>query len=306
MRLGMGYVILCATLGFTSTVMGQKQTDLPFQLIDGWAVVVKGAIGGEPSRTILIDTGAVPSAISKETAKKLGLLGSAEQVSVMNRAIGVERVHVPNVQVGPLAANSFDMVAADFGTIEQALHTRLDAVIGLDLLGRQNFTIDYRGKKILFGIGVQAVDSVTFQLRHAAGGTYVLVPMESGGEKFQMLLDTGTKDITLFRPRLKGSLQQIRLRNEDVTINAGGSGKISEIVIPSLRLGSLARSQQAAYVLTTSETDLRDFDGMLGPIAIGAVAVEFDFDRKTITLLTRLAQMPAPYTCASPELRSLK
>ena len=287
MRLGMGCVILCATLGFTSTAMGQKQTDLPFRLIDGWAVVVKGTIGGEPSRTILIDTGAVPSAISKEMAKKLGLLGSAEQVSVMNRVIGVERVRVPNVQVGPVAANSFDMVAADFGTIEQALHTRLDAVIGLDLLGRQNFTIDYRGKKILFGIGVQAVDSVTFQLRHAAGGTYVLVPMESGGEKFQMLLDTGTKDITLFRPRLKGSLQQIRLRSEDVTINAGGSGKSSEIVIPSLRLGSLARSQQAAYVLTTSETELRDFDGMLGPIAIGAVAVEFDFDRKIITLLTR-------------------
>ena len=134
MRLGMGCVILCATLGFTSTAMGQKQTDLPFRLIDGWAVVVKGTIGGEPSRTILIDTGAVPSAISKEMAKKLGLLGSAEQVSVMNRAIGVERVRVPNVQVGPVAANSLDMVAADFGTIEQALHTRLDAVIGLDLL----------------------------------------------------------------------------------------------------------------------------------------------------------------------------
>ena len=144
---------------------GEKKTHLPFRLIDGWAVVVKGTIGGEPSRTILIDTGAVPSAISKEMAEKLGLLGSAEQVSVKNPAIGVERVRVPNVQVGPVAANSLDMVAADFGTIEQALHTRLDAVIGLDLLGRKNFTIDYRGKKILFGIGVQAADSVTFEMR---------------------------------------------------------------------------------------------------------------------------------------------
>jgi len=286
-RLGTGCMILCAALGFTSTVMGQNQIDLPFRLIGEWAVVVKGTIGGEPGRTILIDTGAVPSAISKEMAKKLGLLGSPEQVSVMNRAIEVERVRVPNVQVGPVAANSLDMVAADLGTIEQALHTRLDAVIGLDLLGRQNFTIDYRSKKILFGIGVQAVDSVTFQLRYAAGGTYVVVPMEAGGEKFQMLLDTGTKDITLFRPRLKGSLQQIRLHSEDVTINAGGSGQSSEIGIPLLRLGSLARSQQAAHVLATSETDLRDFDGMLGPVAIGAIAVGFDFDRRIITLRTR-------------------
>ena len=267
--------------------MGQKQTDLPFRLIDGWAVVVKGTIGGEPGRTILIDTGAVPSAISKEMAKKLGLLGSAEQVSVMNRAIGVERVRVPKVQVGPVAADGFEMVAADLGAIEQALHTRFDAVIGLDLLGRENFAIDYKNKKLVFGMAVQSADSVTFELKHAAGGTYIVVPMESGGEKFQMLLDTGTKDITLFRPRLKGSLQQIRIRSEDVTVNAGGSSQINKVVIPSLQLGSISRRKQDAYVWTTPEAELRDFDGMLGPTALGAIAVEFDFNRNIITLLTR-------------------
>jgi hypothetical protein len=178
------------------------------------------------------------------------------------------------------------MVAADLGTIEQALHTHLDAVIGLDFIGKQNFAIDYRGKKLLFGIGVQAADPVIFQLRHAAGGTYVLVTMESGGEKFQMLLDTGTKDITLFQPRLKGTLQQIRVRSEDVTVNARGSSQINRVIIPSLRLGSISRRQQKAYLWTTPEADLRDFDGMIGPAALGATAVEFDFDRNIITLLT--------------------
>jgi predicted aspartyl protease len=286
-RLGMGCVVLCATLGFTSTAVGQKQTEVPFRLVDGWAVVVRGTLGGEPNRTILIDTGAVPSAISKDIAKKLGLLGSMEKVSVMNRAIDVERVRVPNVQVGPVAAEALEMVAADLGAIERALQTHLDAVIGLDLLGKQNFAIDYRGKKLLFGIGVRDADSVTFQLKHAAGGTYVLVPMESGGEKFRMLFDTGTKDITLFRPRLKGSLQQIRLRSEDATINAGGSSQINKVVIPSLQLGSISRREQDAYVWTTPEAELRDFDGMLGPAALGAIAVEFDFDRNIITMLTR-------------------
>ena len=287
MRLGMSCVVLFATLGFTSTAMGQKQTDLPFRLVDGWAVVVKGTIGSEPSRTILIDTGAVPSAISKEMAKKMGLLGTAEQISVMNRPIDVERVRVPKIQVGPVAADAFEMVAADLRAIEQALHTRLDAVIGLDLLAKENFTIDYQNKKLSFGIGVQSADSVTFQLKHAAGGTYVLVPMESGGEKFQMLLDTGTKDITLFRPRLKGSLQQIPLASEDVTVNAGGSSRINKVVIPLLQFGAISRRKQDAYVWTTPEAELRDFDGMLGPTALGAIAVEFDFDRNIIALLTR-------------------
>lgn len=287
MRLGMGCLVLCATLGFTSSAVGQKQTEVPFRLIDGWAVVVKGTIGGEPSRTILIDTGAVPSAISKEMAKKLGLVGTAERVSVMNRAIDVERVRVPKVQVGPVAPDALEMVAADLGAIEQALHTRLDAVVGLDLLSSENFAIDYKSKKLLFGMAVQAADSVTFQLKHAAGGTYVLVPMESGGEKFQMLLDTGTKDITLFRPRLKGSLQEIRLSSEDVTVNAGGSSQINKVVIPSVRLGSISRKQQDAYVWTTPEAELRDFDGMLGPTVFGAIAVEFDFERNIMILRTR-------------------
>jgi predicted aspartyl protease len=283
----MGCVVLCATLGFTSPAVGQKQTEIPFRLVDGWAVVVRGTVGGEPNRTILIDTGAVPSAISKEMAKKLGLLGSVEKISVMNRAIDVERVRVPNVQLGPVAAEALEMVAADLGAIEQALQTHLDAVIGLDLLGKQNFAIDYRGKKLLFGIGIHDANSVTFQLKHAAGGTYVLIPMESGGEKFQMLLDTGTKDITLFRSRLKGSLQQIRLRSEDVTVNAGGSSQINKVVIPSLQVGSISRRKQDAYVWTTPEAELREFDGMLGPAALGAIALEFDFDRSIITMLTR-------------------
>jgi predicted aspartyl protease len=246
-RLVMACVVICSTLVPASAV-GQKPTEVPFRLIDGWAVVVQGTLGDVPNRTILIDTGAVPSAISQKAAKSLGLLGSAEQVSVMNRSIQVERVRVPNVQVGPVAAQAVDMVATDLGTIEQALHTHLDAVIGLDFLSRQSFTIDYRGKKLLFGVGFHSGDPVTFQTKHAAGGTYVLIPMESGDEKFQMLLDTGTKDITLFQVRLKGSLRQARISSEDLTVNAGGSSQINRVVIPSLRLGSIFRRKQDAYV----------------------------------------------------------
>jgi predicted aspartyl protease len=279
-------LIFCLTL-VPAQAAGQKQSEVPFRLIDGWAVVVQGTLGGVPNRTMLIDTGAVPSAISRKAANTLGLLGTAEQVSVMNRAIQVERVRVPNVQVGPVAANAVDMVATDLGAIEQALHTHLDAVIGLDLLGGQNFTIDYRSKKLLYGVGVHTGDSVTFQIKHSAGGTYLLIPMESGNEKFQMLLDTGTKDITLFQVRLKGSLRQARVSSEDLNVNAGGSSQTNRVVLPSLRMGSITRKKQDAYLWITPEAELRDFDGMVGPAALGAIAVEFDFDRNSMALVTR-------------------
>ena len=279
-------MILCLTL-VPARAAGQKQPEVPFRLIDGWAVVVQGTLGGMPNRTMLVDTGAVPSAISRKAAKALGLLGSAEQVSVMNRAIAVERVRVTNVQVGPVGVAAIDMVATDLGTIEQALHTHLDAVIGLDLLGGQDFTIDYRSKKLLFGVGVHAGNSVAFEIKHAAGGTYAVVPMESGNEKFQMLVDTGTKDITLFQARLKGSLRQARVSSEDLNINAGGSSQTNRVVFASLQVGSISRKKQDAYVWMTPQAELRDFDGMVGPAALGAIAVEFDFERNIITLRTR-------------------
>lgn len=41
---------------------------------------------------------------------------------------------VPGVQLGAVAVEALDMVAMDLGRIEQALDTRIDAVIGLDAL----------------------------------------------------------------------------------------------------------------------------------------------------------------------------
>ena len=58
------------------------------------------------------------------------------------------------------------MVAMDLGGIEQALGTSVDAVIGLDLLGRQNFTIDYRRRKIVFHTSSRPAGAIAFEMKH--------------------------------------------------------------------------------------------------------------------------------------------
>jgi predicted aspartyl protease len=286
-RTGACLIFCLALVAMPVKAADQKQSEVSFRLIDGWAVVVQGTLGGAPNHTILIDTGAVPSAISRKAAVGLGLQGAAENVSVLNRAIEVERVRVPSVQIGAVSVAAIEMVATDLGPIEQALHTHLDAVIGLDVLGRQNFTIDYRNRKLLFRAGIHTGHSIPFEVKHAAGGTYLLIPMESGSEKFQMLLDTGTRDITLFRARLKGGLRQVRIDNQDLNFNAGGVSETSRVVIPFLRVGSISRRKQDVYVWETRDGELRDFDGMVGPTALGADAVEFDFDSSTVILRNR-------------------
>lgn len=283
----MKLALVVLTLCLAADSAAQETAEVPFRLIDGWAIVVEGALGGLPRQKMLIDTGAVPSAINIRLVKQLGLSGSSSELSLMNRSARVERMRVPGVRLGPVALEALDMVAIDLGRIEQALGTRIDAIIGLDLLSRQNFSIDYRHKKLDFAYRPTGAGVIPFEIRQEAGGTYILIALESGSERLQILLDTGTRDLMLFARRLRGSLQQLRPRAQDFNLNAAGEDRLTEVEMPSVSLGPLSRRKQKAYVWATPEDQLRGFDGLLGPTAFGAVVVGFDFDRHVISLETR-------------------
>jgi predicted aspartyl protease len=283
----MKFEVVVMVLFLTLVSEAQERVEVSFQLIDGWAMVLDGTLGGLHHQKMLIDTGAVPSAISIRVAKRLRLLGSVQELSLMNRSIEVERVRVPEVQLGVIAVEALDMVAMDLGRIEQALATRIDAVVGLDLLARRNFSLDYRRKKLVFDTDTDAAGAIAFQMKHEAGGIYILIPLESGGEELQMLLDTGTKDLMLFQRRLGGSMKHLHIHVQDFNLNAGGNDSVAEVEMQSVNVGPMSRHKQKAYVWTTPGRNLRNFDGLLGPTALGATAVAFDFDRHVVSFETR-------------------
>ena len=282
MKFGSALVVLCWLI----VSQAQERVEFPFQLIDGWAVVVDGNLGSLRHQKLLIDTGAVPSAISTRAAKRLGLWGSVQELSVMNRAIEVERVRVPGVQLGEVGVESLDMVAMDLGRIEQALDTSIDAVIGLDLLARRNFRLDYRRKKLVFVTDTNTAGEIPFEMKSEAGGTYILILLESAGETLRVLLDTGTKDLMLLEPRLGSGLKQLHTLARDSNLNAGGKDTVAEVEMQSVNVGPVSRHKQKAYIWSTPERNLRNFDGLLGPIAVGATAVTLDFDRHVVAFET--------------------
>ena len=283
----MKFEVVVMVLFLSLVSEAQERVEVSFQLIDGWAMVLDGTLGGLHHQKMLIDTGAVPSAINIRVVKRLGLLGSVQELSLMNRSIKVERVCVPGVQLGEVAVEALDMVAMDLGRIEQALATRIDAVVGLDLLARRNFSLDYRRKKLVFDTDTDAAGAIVFQMKNEAGGTYILIPLESGGEKLQMLLDTGTKDLMLFQRRLRGSLKQLHIHARDFNLNAGGKDTLAEVELQSVNVGPISRHKQKAYIWTTPGDNLRNFDGLLGPTALGATGVAFDFERHRVSFEIR-------------------
>lgn len=279
----MNLCIAVMSLWLAVGAVAQVQEEIPFQLIDGWAVVLEGTLAGVPHRKLMLDTGAVPSAINAEFARRLGLSGTPSELSLMNRSIAVERVRVPEVRLGSVSVKALDMVAVDLRIIEQALGTRVDAIVGFDSLAQQNFSLDYRHKKLTFGKGVALSEAITFETEHEASGTYVVVPMECDGEQVRVLLDTGTRDLMLFKGRLRGNLQHLPSRAQRLNVNTGGQDLLTEVEIPSVRAGTVFRKRQKAYVWALAENQSRGFDGLLGPAAFGATAVGFDFDRHLIS-----------------------
>jgi len=276
-------------LSLAPVLAAQETPVVPFHLIDGWGIVLEGTLGGIPNCKIMIDTGAVPSVIDNKFSKRLGLGGSFEKLSAVNRSVDAQRLRVPDVRIGPVSVKALDMLAVDLSRIEQKLDTRIDAIIGLDFLASRNFRLDYRHKELQFNrkSDVDAASAIPFEILHEAGGTYIIIPLKSGSQSLQVLLDTGTKDLTLFDRRLGGIRQRLRVLGKDFNITAGGRDPLVLVEMDSVSVSPVFRGKLKAFVLTTSEDDMRGFDGILGPAALGASAVTFDLDRHIVSFETR-------------------
>jgi predicted aspartyl protease len=274
-----GLLIWAVLLTLNLEAEGHRQLD--FRLVDGWAIVVEGRLGTSSGQKMLVDTGAVPSVIDNRLAKKMGLSGHPVAFSILNQTIGAESVRVP-VQVGPVLIEALDMVTVDLTQISRALGIRIDAIVGLDLLGRQNFSIDYRHQRLEFGGSITEAETLPFEMGQEADGTYIVIAVETDGEKMRMLFDTGTKDLMLFQSHLRGGLRKLRPRGAELNVNAGGEDRIFEVELVSLSIGAVTLKRQKAYIWAASGGRDKAFDGLLGAVALKPARVQFDFERRII------------------------
>ncbi len=257
----------------------ESPAELPFKLYRGYVIVVKGSIGGQDKLNFLIDTGAVPSVVDQRTARKLKLSATAESLSVFSQNLQAQRVVLPDLRIGPVRAESLPVLVRDLAFIEEGMGLRVDAMIGLDVLGRSNFSIDYESKKMVFGATEPSESAVAFVPRPG----YVVVQLDVQGHPLWLLVDTGAKDLILFESRVQGRLGSARTAGAKTSSNMGGESQLREVQLPAARLGANDLGKQKAYLLATSAQALPDFDGLLGVAALGLKRLDFDFARQTIS-----------------------
>jgi predicted aspartyl protease len=241
-------------------------------------IVVQGSVGSLSKRNFVIDTGAYPSIIDRDLAKKLHVSGHAEELDAVDRTLTRPAVVVPWVDVGPIHVTAVRTLVDDLSAASERFGVRIDALIGLDVLSHSSFRIDYGTKQIFFG----AVDPLPSSVPFEMADSMICVDLRAGGRPLRLLVDTGAEKVLLLGPRVSW-LSAASRRTHEFT-NLGGNFKLREISLEGLRLGDTSVAGQPIFVSDAPNMPAYRFDGFLSTAQFRQIA--FDFERQRFSWMT--------------------
>jgi len=274
-------ICVLATAGsfsYARQATGSQPTgEIPFELRHYCLVVARGSLNGVKGRNLLIDTGSNPTVLDANMARTLGISGGEADLLTLQGHIPANKASLSSLTIGPITTKSVPVLIADLAHYLKDVGIRIDAVVGLDVLKSADFVIDYRSQRIVFGPAPRYRDSVPFE----SDPPIIHVTMQIDGKPKRILVDTGAEGLFIFRAQ--NTTEQIAAE-----VQAQNSSHISlglnrvRVEIPEVRLGTLERKRQPAYVEDKLRQSSSDLDGLLGPPALGIFQVVFDFHQRKL------------------------
>ncbi len=282
MRSRSGCRIALVLVFATSLAQGaSRNTEIPFRLVNGFGIVVHGEIGPMNNLNFLFDTGAVPSAISRRIASRIGIKGNSGALAYLHTEIQAQYVTLGDLRFGTTRVASLPVVVVDLDPLEKILGLRIDALIGLDVLTRQSFGIDYKRGKIELGLEGKPLHVTGAKIYPFADTSYWAVTVNLGGREFRVLLDTGADGLALFSRDIPKSFLD-RSRKTAVVSNLAGQTTIQTLEPQVVTIGSIAFEKQTVAVLPDPPTAFQNLDGVMGPRSLGITHIEFDWQGKCL------------------------
>lgn len=267
------------TVAFPQPSPQHRLLEMPFDLYRDYIIVAKGSIGEKRNRNLLIDTGAVPSVVDARLAKKLKLKGRESHLSLFTKRVKVKSVVLPSLELGPIRLTDHPVMIQDLRFIERGIGVRIDAIIGLDVLGWSNLMIDYGTRRLHFGVRVSDEPKIPLEL----GPGCMLLAVRIEGRTLRLMVDTGASGLMLFETRFRTLFPNLRPRRKREFENMGGAKSLAEVELRGLEIGTARLGPTMAALITSEANATPDFDGLLGIRGLGASRVYFDFNEQVMT-----------------------
>jgi hypothetical protein len=255
---------------------GNQHDTVHFDLYRDYLIVVRGSAGPLKGLNFLLDTGASPTVLDRRVAEKLHLEQLPASIAVVGGSVEAAEATAPTLEVGPARRDNFHVLVEDLSFFQKALPVRIDAVVGLDLLGQNAFEIDYAARQILFGPVPDLANSLPLRLQ--AG--LPIVEAEVNHLSAHLMVDTGASSLVLFEPSTPRPMRVSEVRPTPGTI---GEFERKQVWLPSLRLGEADFGKEPAFVVRSRTDGAQDFDGLMSPAALGITKLAIDLGRGVLT-----------------------
>jgi hypothetical protein len=254
------------------------QTKLPFRLHWAYLVIVQGSIGHIHNLNFLVDTGASPSVVDLKISRSLGLSAQPARVTLSGTSVPAQLVVLPSILLGPIRAESLPVLSQDLSFFQKAIGTKVDVIVGLDVLRKSSFTINYRTSEMIFG----PIERLHFSAPFETDTPVVTIRMQSLHQQFRLVLDTGGPDLMLLQSRLLAMPPFESLGMENVS-DVSGSFHRKKVRIPDVYFGKEKIGSQIAFILEDRKDEGDNFDGVLGVRGAKFQKVAFDFPNRTFS-----------------------
>jgi Aspartyl protease len=252
--------------------------EVSFELVAGYLVVVNGSIGPLRGLKFVLDTGATHSAVSSKIAEQLGLRHVAGKVFNIDKVVQTDWAALPEVEFGPIQANQVPVMITDLDYFK-SLGSHVDAVIGLDLLRRKNFSIDFGARKLRFG----QLETGRHSIPMLWDDISLSVQAEANGRLLHVILDSGAPGPMFYEERLENRAVDYRIEEEDYGYRINGVLRLTRGRVRKLQLGGSDLRRTVFLTHSPAKGVMDGVDGFLGLSALNARRINFDFETNTFS-----------------------
>lgn len=266
------WLSLLAVLAVAGQPLAQgsdSERKVSFDLYRDYLIVARGSAGPLKGLNFMLDTGANPSVIDRRVAQKLHLKEQSASIAVIGGSVQGGQSVIPSLELGPVRRENLPIVVEDLSFFQKAFPVRIDAIVGLDLLGQSPFVIDYREREIYFG----PLPILTTSLALHTQDGLPIVDAELNSGPVHLLLDTGSSSLILF-----GHPQPRPLSPTKVSLTIGDFDR-HQVWLQSLKLGEVDFGREAAFLVEQRGDTKQNFDGLLNPAALGITRIAVDEQR---------------------------